>query len=227
MQPPELRPAGVSEVGHGVTLLSLSVTTVFLVRHAHSDWSSGEARSLSKQGAATARLLGDRLSDLPISAIYSSSSRRAVETVSPLAERLGLEITMVERLRERDVPEVALGEFEQLIEEAWRSPEVSPRGGESNSHAQARGMDVLKKIVARHPGQQIVIATHGNLMALIMNGFDQSYDYEFWRRLSFPDVYRLTFDGDRLTSAERTWEAGDRRASTASPSGIRAPRADR
>ena len=134
---------------------------------------------------------------------------------------------MVERLRERDVPEVPPGEFEPLIQEAWRLPGVSPRGAESNAHAQARGLDVLKKIVARHPDQHIVIATHGNLLALIMNGFDQSYDYEFWRRLSFPDAYRLTFDGDRLISAERSWDGGDRRASTASPSGVRAPRADR
>ena len=203
------------------------MTTVFLVRHAHSDWSSGEARSLSKQGNATAKLLGDRLSDQPIAAIYSSSSRRAVETVSPLAERLGLEITMVERLRERDVPEVAPGEFEQLIKDAWRLPDVSPRGGESNVHAQARGLDVLQKIVARHPDQHIVIATHGNLMALMMNGLDRSYDYEFWRGLSFPDVYRLTLDGDRLASVERAWDPGDRRASTASASAADGPRADR
>ena len=203
------------------------MTTVFLVRHAHSDWSSGEARSLSKQGTATARLLGDRLADQPIAAIYSSSSRRAVETVSPLAERLGLEITMVERLRERDVPEVAPGEFDQLIKDAWRLPEVSPRGGESNVDAQARGLDVLKKIVARHPDQHIVIATHGNLMALMMNGLDQCYDYEFWRGLSFPDVYRLTLDGDRLTSVERAWDPGDRRVSTASASAADGPRADR
>ena len=183
------------------------MTTVFLVRHAHSEWSRGEARSLSKRGAAAAQNLAVRLSSQPITAIYSSTSRRAVETVSPLAEHLGLEIIMVEQLREREVPPVPLGEFEQMIKQAWRSPADSPLGGESNLHAQARGLDVLQKIVARHPGQSIVIATHGNLMALIMNGLDRSYGYDFWRVLTFPDNYRLTFKNDQLTGVERAWDS--------------------
>ena len=200
----------MKSVAHAVTLLSLAVTTVFLVRHAHSEWSRGEARSLSKEGAASASLLAARLAGEPITAVYSSTSLRAVETVAPLAERLHLEIIMVEQLRERDVPEVPLREFDDMIKKAWQSPEGGPPGVESNAHAQKRGVDVLQKILARHPDQHIVIATHGNLMALMMNGLDQSYDYEFWRRLSFPDVYRLTFDGDRLTSVERAWDVGDR-----------------
>lgn len=196
----------MSGIVHAATLPSLAVTTVFLVRHAHSDWSRGEARSLSRQGSASAALLAVRLSDEPITAIYSSTSRRTVETVSPLAERLALEITMVEQLRERDVPEVPLGEFDEMIKLAWQSPDAAPSGVESNLHAQARGVDVLRKLVSRHPDQHLVIATHGNLMALMMNGLDRSYDYDFWRRLSFPDVYRLTFDGARLTSVERAWD---------------------
>ena len=171
------------------------MTTVFLVRHAHSEWSHGEARSLSKTGSrGRPAILAGRLSNQPITAIYSSTSRRAVETVAPLAERLGLEIIMVEQLREREVPAVPLSEFEQMIKEAWRSPNAVRSARESNLHAQARGVDVLRKIVARHPGQTIVVATHGNLLALIMNGLDRSYGYDFWRTLSFPDVYRLTFD---------------------------------
>jgi 2,3-bisphosphoglycerate-dependent phosphoglycerate mutase len=190
-----------------IKLLSLQVTTVFLVRHAHSEWSDGEARPLSRQGAAAARALAARLSNQPITAIYSSTSRRAVDTVAPLAEHLGLEIIMVEQLREREVPAVPLGEFEQMIKQAWRSPDVGPGGGESNFLAQARGVDVLKKIVTRHPGTTVVIATHGNLMALIMSGLDRAYGYEFWRHLSFPDVYRLTFENGKLCTVARDWDS--------------------
>jgi 2,3-bisphosphoglycerate-dependent phosphoglycerate mutase len=191
-------------------LLSLTVTTVFLIRHAHSEWSRGESRSLSKQGTAAAELLAARLSAQPIMAIYSSPSRRTVDTVAPLAERLRLEIIMVEQLRERDVPAVPLREFEQMIKQAWQSPESSPLGGESNVHAQKRGGDVLHKIVARHPGHHIVVSTHGNLLALMLNALDRSYGYEFWRHLSFPDVYRLTFEGGKLSKAERDWDGAAR-----------------
>lgn len=186
------------------------MTTVFLIRHAHSEWSRGEARSLSRQGAAAAQLLATRLSNQPITAIYSSPSRRTVETVSPLSEHLGLEIIMVEQLREREVPEVPLRAFEQMIKAAWQSPAISPPGGESNVHAQKRGVDVLHKIVARHPGQHIVVSTHGNLLALMLHGLDRSYGYKFWRHLSFPDVYRLTFERGKLTDVARDWDVAAR-----------------
>ena len=186
------------------------MTTVFLVRHAHSEFSRDEARSLSRQGAAAAQLLAARMSTQPITAIYSSPSRRAVETVARLAADLGLEIIMEEHLREREVPVVPLPEFEQMIEQAWQSPGIGPLGGESNVDAQTRGMDVLHKIVARHPRQHIVVSTHGNLLALILNGLDEAYGYEFWRRLSFPDVYRLTFDSGKLSTVARDWDGAAR-----------------
>jgi broad specificity phosphatase PhoE len=87
------------------------------------------------------------------------------------------------------------------------SPDSSPGGGgESNLDAQERGLAVMQNIIARHPEQHVVISTHGNLMALIMNALDKSFDYDFWRGLSFPEIYRLTFDGEKLSRAERIAE---------------------
>jgi 2,3-bisphosphoglycerate-dependent phosphoglycerate mutase len=179
------------------------MSVVFLIRHAHSEWTPDEQRSLSKQGTASAQQVAVRLGDEPITAIYSSPSRRAVDTVAPLAEHLGLDIYMVENLREREVPPVPLSEFEPMIREAWLDPESSPGGGESNVEAQARGVAVVKRILAMHPQQHVVISTHGNLLALILNGLDRAYGYDFWRELTFPDIYRLQFDFDRLLKAER------------------------
>ncbi len=179
------------------------MTRVFLIRHAHSEWTPDEARSLSKQGNAAAQQIAVRLAGEPIAAIYSSPSRRAVDTVAPLAEELHLPIIMVENLREREVPAVPLSEFELMIREAWQVPDSSPGGGESNADAQERGVAVLRNILTRHPDKPVVISTHGNLMALMMNALDASYGYEFWRSLTFPDTYRLLFDGDRLRKAER------------------------
>ena len=187
------------------------MSVVFLIRHAHSEWTPDEARSLSRQGAASAQQVAARIGGEPITAIYSSPSRRAVDTVSPLAERLGLDIYMVENLREREVPPVPLSEFEPMIREAWLDPHSSPGGGESNHDAQVRGLAVVRRILAMHPQQHIVISTHGNLLALILNGLDPSYGYEFWRKLTFPDIYRLQFDFDRLVHAERVRETTARR----------------
>jgi 2,3-bisphosphoglycerate-dependent phosphoglycerate mutase len=52
-----------------------------------------------------------------------------------------------------------------------------------------------------------VIATHGNLLALVLNALDAKFDYEFWRGLSFPDIYQVAFSGIGLRGVSRLWDA--------------------
>lgn len=185
----------------------MPTTRIYVIRHAHAHWSEDEGRSLSDAGRAAAQVLAERLESRPIVALYSSPSRRAVETVAPLANRLGLEPELIADLRERELPVVAAEMFDTLVRDAWRRPDEAPSGGESNVDAQARGIAVVRDLADRHSGEQIALATHGNLLALVLNGLDPSYGYEFWRRLSFPDVYGLTLDGRRLTGVERIWDS--------------------
>ena len=140
-------------------------------------------------------------------ALSSSPSTRAVETVGPLANRLGLKPELVADLRERQLPVVPADAFDALVRDAWRCPQEAPPGGESNIEGQARGTAVVHRIVDRHPAEQVALATHGNLLALVLNGLDASYGYEFWRQLSFPDVYCLTLDDHRLIAVERIWNS--------------------
>lgn len=55
-------------------------------------------------------------------------------------------------------------------------------------------------------GQNIVIGTHGNTMALIMNFFDEKYDFNFWKALEMPDIYKFRFEGSRLTKVRKVWK---------------------
>jgi 2,3-bisphosphoglycerate-dependent phosphoglycerate mutase len=162
---------------------------------------------LSSAGLSDAAVLAERLASLPIVAVYTSPSRRAVETVEPLARRLGLDPELVPDLRERRLPVVPAAEFEALVRQAWSSPDGAPRGGESNVQAQTRGLAVVHKVVARHAGSQVALGTHGNLLALILNALDSRFGHEFWRELSFPDVYQLVFDGTTCLGVERLWHA--------------------
>ena len=58
-----------------------------------------------------------------------------------------------------------------------------------------------------HVGQHVVLATHGNLLGLIVNGFHSSCGYDFWQGLSFPDVYRLDLADMQFVGLERVWQA--------------------
>ena len=180
-------------------------TTIYLLRHAHAEWREDEDRPLSSDGITAAHLVAERLAGRPIVAVYTSPSRRSVETVEPLARGLGLRPEVVPDLRERELPAVPPEEFEALVREAWSSPDQAPRGGESNVRAQIRGLAAVRTVAERHAGSQVVLATHGNLLALVLNGLDRKFAYEFWRRLSFPDIYQLTFAGAELRRVERLW----------------------
>jgi broad specificity phosphatase PhoE len=184
-----------------------AATMVYLVRHAHAEWRDDDARPLSSAGMKAAYVVADRLASRPITALYTSPSRRSVETVEPLASRLGLRPEMVPDLRERELPAMPPEEFEALVRQAWSRPHEAPRGGESNVRAQARGLAILRGAVAVHVGSQAVLATHGNLLALMLGALDPKFGYEFWRRLSFPDIYQLAFDGAELQGVERLWDA--------------------
>ena len=184
----------------------MGATTIYLVRHAHADWQRDEARPLSEAGLEASHLLGMLLSAVPITAIYSSPARRAVETVTHLADRLGIRPERMHDLRERELPVVPSGEFDRIVSDAWHSPESAVVGAESNVKAQTRGLAAVQRILTRHVGQHVVVSTHGNLLALIINGLDSAVGYDFWRRLSFPDVYRLEFEGSAMTRFERIWD---------------------
>jgi 2,3-bisphosphoglycerate-dependent phosphoglycerate mutase len=108
-------------------------------------------------------------------------------------------------LRERELPEQIPQEFQSAVRASWQQPDVAIGDGEPHNVAQARGLRALRYMLSRHPAETIVAATHGNLLALLLNGLDSSYGYEFWRRMTFPDVYELCFQDTELSSVRRVW----------------------
>jgi broad specificity phosphatase PhoE len=69
-------------------------TTVFLVRHAEKT-AEGADPSLTDAGRKRAKVLADALADAGITAIFSSEFHRTQETAAPLAERLGIKVTVI------------------------------------------------------------------------------------------------------------------------------------
>jgi 2,3-bisphosphoglycerate-dependent phosphoglycerate mutase len=46
-------------------------------------------------------------------------------------------------------------------------------------------------VAARHSGGTVILASHGNLIALTLNAFMPSVDYAFWESIPMPAVFRL------------------------------------
>jgi 8-oxo-dGTP diphosphatase len=80
--------------------------TILLLRHAQagsrSDWRGVDDRDrpLTREGRRQAADLVDALADIPVEEVRSSPYRRCIESVAPIAARLGLPIVIDEALAE-------------------------------------------------------------------------------------------------------------------------------
>jgi 2,3-bisphosphoglycerate-dependent phosphoglycerate mutase len=182
---------------------------LYLVRHAHADWTPDENRPLSIQGIEDANRVADMLCKYSISAIYSSPARRACQTITPLAEGLGLSINMEPDLQERRLGDGMFEDFFKAVEVTWQNSSFAYPGGESSVMAQKRGIAVVQRLLEKHPAQHIVLSTHGNLMAMVLQIFNPSVDFMFWKSLTMPDVYRLNISQSGEGLIQRLWREAD------------------
>ncbi|GGH77257.1 2,3-bisphosphoglycerate-dependent phosphoglycerate mutase [Pullulanibacillus pueri] len=186
-------------------------THLYLVRHAHSVYSADEfGRPLSEQGRHDALLVTECLKTEGIDQVISSPYQRAKETVQGIASIIHKEIEIISDLRERQLSRVPVNDFNLAIDKVWQDPNFSFEGGESNHKAQRRGVQVILQLLMKYAGKRIVVGTHGNLMVLIMQHFDERYNYEFWKTLDMPDIYRFSFDGQHLKEVKRLWKRSQR-----------------
>lgn len=178
---------------------------IYLIRHAHTFWTPDEDRPLSAQGSRDAIRVADALEGYPVDIIYTSPATRARQTISPFAERFGLKLQIEPDLRERKLGDEKFEDFFGAVEITWRNPFFAHPGGETSAEAQKRGLAIVKRLQAKNPGKAIVLSTHGNLMALVLQGFDPLVDFDFWKSMTMPDIYLLK-TGSEKPAIQRMWQ---------------------
>lgn len=96
---------------------------LLIIRHAlplRSEPGQGSDPDLSEEGVEQAKRLPDALARFPISRLISSPQRRAVQTAEPVAEALGLQIDIDDRLAEYDRDLSHYTPVEEISEEDMR-----------------------------------------------------------------------------------------------------------
>jgi 2,3-bisphosphoglycerate-dependent phosphoglycerate mutase len=174
---------------------------VLLVRHAEPV-APGTAgfdeftRPLTAKGLRDARQLIEVHGATRIDGAYTSPYLRARQTIEPIARARGMEIETVDDLRERLLSAVELGDWRSHLRRSWDDFDYAPAGGESGRVAQARVMRVLDTIAMRHANGTVIVASHGNLIALALHAvMPDVVDYAFWESIPMPAVFRLVRDG--------------------------------
>lgn len=126
--------------------------------------------------------------------IISSPYYRAIQTIEEIANDRNLEIQLFEELKERSIKDRLPEEkILQVIKKSFDDKDYCLPGEETTRQAQERAIPVMKHLLNEYKGKNIVIGTHGNIMTIIMNYFDQQYGYAFWKSTTKPDIYKLSF----------------------------------
>lgn len=155
---------------------------LFIVRHGHS---TGNERDLvtghydcdlSETGRRQAELVSDYIfNNIKVDAFYSSDLCRAVNTILPVAKRLGIPV-----VADPDFRELSAGEWEGLpfdtVAEryprefrAWVDKEEgsAPVGGESWESLYLRTTRRLREILKESDGKTLVLSTHGGVIKVL------------------------------------------------------------
>jgi broad specificity phosphatase PhoE len=151
------------------------VTTILLARHGETDWNAerrvqGHSDTpLNDRGQEQALELAGELADEHLDAVYSSDLLRAHETARIVAEQRGLDVSAIRDLRERH-----FGTWEGLTDDEIfaRYPQVldgAPWGdAETQDEMAARVVGALLRIGKAHPGQHVLVVSHGGPLRRVL-----------------------------------------------------------
>lgn len=173
-------------------------TLLCLVRHGATAWNdAGRLQGrrdipLTPVGVEQARRVGAALKRAAAGygyprwcALYTSRLRRAYATALEVGRHLELEPRVVEDLVER-----AFGPMEGLTRDqaekaypGWRRWAEPPPGVESEGALRRRSLATLGRLAAAHPGEAIVVVTHGGFINAFLRsvlGVDHSGGWELY-----------------------------------------------
>lgn len=186
-------------------------TYIYMVRHGESPKLEGNERTrgLTEKGILDAQRITEILETEGINTFISSPYKRAMLTIEESANLHEKEMLVYEDLKEckfsNENKIISDKEVYPLVKEMVFNPEYALTDGESYADCQRRVVRVLKEILMNFQGHKIVIGTHGLVMTLMMNYFDNQYGLEFLMNTSKPDIYKLEFKEEQLMNVERLW----------------------
>lgn len=171
---------------------------LILVRHGETAcnideiWHGWDECELTALGLAQAEAVARRLSDERLDVLYSSPSRRAMQTAQAIGRSHGLEPIPDAGLRERGA-----GDYEGIAVDAvvaanpriWEDRAADywnwrPPGGESFQQVLDRALETIERIRAEYPRKTVAAVTHMGVVRVLMSHFAgiplaETYTMEF------------------------------------------------
>lgn len=170
---------------------------IYVIRHCKAEGQPAES-PLTKEGFSQAEALSTFFDNVKIERIISSPYKRAIQTVEPLSKRLNVEVEINDYLKERLLSNEPLSNWLEKLRKTFDNPNLKFAGGESSKEAVNRIVGVVESAF-KSDIENTIIVTHGNLMALLLNYYNQQFGFEEWAALGNPDIYLLKSDRNEIT----------------------------
>ncbi len=156
-------------------------TTVWLVRHGIPDGVEGRCyghydAALSTEGERQSNHIAAQLRQEPLTRIYSSPLRRALDTARIVARGTHLQVEAVD-----DLCEMHFGDLEGLLYEeiqarypavfeSWmtKPTETQFPNGENFQQMRQRVLATIEILITRHAGESIAVVTHSGVVRLLL-----------------------------------------------------------
>jgi len=164
----------------------MNKTTIYIIRHAQSAANTGQKSAghdshLTELGIEQAKERAEDLKDIDFAAYYSSAMNRTIETAEIIKGDKNFQIQTDSNTKERsvyfyaenmntevaEIEEIIANELKNLSEDEKMDYKHSP-GMESAKEGALRLLDQVKKVSKLHPGKNILITSHGNLMRSLL-----------------------------------------------------------
>ncbi|MBA4538205.1 histidine phosphatase family protein [Bacillus aquiflavi] len=177
--------------------------TIYLVRHGKAEGQPFSA-PLTDKGREQARALVDFFKDRQVDKIYSSPYKRAVETITPVAENKKLNIIEDDRLSERVLSNTSFSDWQEKLKASFADFELVFEGGETQASGMKRAVSILEDVLAaKH--QHIILVSHGNLTTLLLRYFNQQFGYHELMEMTNPDVFEVVISKNQPI-LRRIWD---------------------
>jgi broad specificity phosphatase PhoE len=171
-------------------------TLLTLVRHGQTSanldavWHGSTDTPLTPHGHSQAQRVAEHLARTRADAttLYASPLSRARDTARPIAARLALQPRIEDDLREyhlgawEGVSYAELVREHRLFERMLSEPDWLPGGGESARQVAERLGGRLAAIASHHPGERVIVVTHGGALTLGL-GWLLERKVTAWRRV--------------------------------------------
>lgn len=155
---------------------------ILLIRHGQNDWVNKRRLAgwtpgvhLNEEGRSQADQLSERLSSLPLKAIYSSPLERCIETAAFLAHPHGLEVVELDAIGEVHYGDWQGKKIKKLAKKKrkWYAVQHFPSrfrfpGGESLTEVQKRAVAAIERLSLLHEKELVAVVSHADVIKLIL-----------------------------------------------------------